>query len=69
MADADDAGVLKKREVVGQREHCEQFGVTIYEVVAPRAGEIRGPSDVDSRVGDKVTGGAHCDRLSSSVIA
>lgn len=58
MADPDDAGVLEQRKVVGQREHCEQFGVAIYEVVAPRVGEIRVHQTWGSRIGDKVSGGA-----------
>jgi hypothetical protein len=58
MADADDAGVLEQREVVGQRGHCQQFGVTIYAVVAPGVGAIRVHQTWGSRVGDKVSGGA-----------
>lgn len=58
MVDADDPSVLKPREELGQREHCEQFGVTIYEVVAPRVREIRVHQWWGSRVGDEVSGGA-----------
>lgn len=58
MVDADDASVLEPREVVGQREHCERFGVRIYEVVAPRIGEIRVHQWWGSRAGDGASGGA-----------